>query len=73
MILSNGGLTYFSFQEEEEEEEKDDVGEEKFEAEHAFLKIGYKLRCALKRNVPLGMLRGIEDSLNQTFEKETLQ
>jgi len=71
-FLSNEESKYFNMQEEEEEEEKDDVGEEKFEAEHAFLKIGYKLRCALKRNVPLGMLRGIEDSLNQTFEKDPL-
>merc|ERR1719312_751212 len=59
-------------QEEEEDELNDEEGrrEEEFEAENAFLRISYRLRCALKKNVPLGMLRGIEETINQTFEKD---
>ena len=40
-----------------------------FKAEEAFLRISGRLRAALKKNVPLGMLRGIEESLNENFSK----
>jgi len=35
--------------------------------EEAFLRIGFGLRQALRRRVPLGMLRGIEEGLLATF------
>ena len=66
-FLNNEESKYFSTQEEEEEAEKPAEGE--FQAEEAFLRISSRLRLALKKNVPLGMLRGIEETINQKFEK----
>lgn len=40
---------------------------EDFEPEEAFLKIGSSLRQALKHQLPLGMLQGIEGRLDETF------
>eukprot|EP00088_Acartia_fossae_P002833 TRINITY_DN11181_c0_g2_i2.p1 TRINITY_DN11181_c0_g2~~TRINITY_DN11181_c0_g2_i2.p1 ORF type:complete len:267 (-),score=86.30 TRINITY_DN11181_c0_g2_i2:206-1006(-) len=68
---------YFTIQEEGEEEDfdflediEDNSKEEKVQAEDAFLRIGWRMRQALKRNVPFGMLRGIEESINENFCKD---
>ena len=66
-FLNNEESKYFNIPEEEEEDRE---YEEELQAEEAFLRIGAKLRCALKKNVPLGMLRGIEETLNQNFSQE---
>lgn len=41
--------------------------EEDFEPEEAFLSISANLRHALKKNLPLGMLEGLEAKVNETF------
>jgi hypothetical protein len=42
-------------------------------AELAFMRIGFGMRQALKRkNVPLGILRAIEEQLNVTFTEVRL-
>lgn len=72
-FINNEETKYFNLQEEDEEdnENEEDVEEKeaKFQAEEAFLRISGRLRAALKKNVPLGMLRGIEESLNENFSK----
>ena len=70
-FLNNEESKYFNITEEAEEEEEG-VNEDALQAEEAFLRIGSKLRCALKKNVPLGMLRGIEETLNQNFSQESI-
>jgi len=40
---------------------------EEFQPEEAFLNIGSSLRQALKHQLPLGMLEGIEERVNATF------
>jgi len=75
-FLNNEESKYFNCQEEEEEEEgtedkeSREDREQRFQAEDAFLRISFRLRQALKKNVPLGMLSGIEETINQQFQQD---
>jgi len=56
------------FQKEKEDScKKSFVEEEEFKAEEAFMKIGFNMRAALKKQLPFGMLQGIEESINESF------
>lgn len=73
-FLNNEESKYFNVQEENEELEPDtrtlEEMEQEFQAEEAFLRISGRMRQALKKNVPLGMLRGIEETINDSFSKD---
>jgi len=65
---------YFTIQETEEEEEEELAREdeqicteEQVQAEEAFLRISWKMRQALKKNIPHGMIKHIEENINQNF------
>lgn len=83
-FLNNEESKYFSVLEEEEEEENEEEGrdehskctpptvdelKQEFQAEEAYLRIGSRMRQVFKKSVPLGMLRAIEDDINDAFIK----
>jgi len=75
-FLNNEESKYFNVQEEEEDELENDlnepreeIAEQNFQAEDAYMRIGTRLRQAFKKSVPLGMLRAIEDDINDSFTK----
>lgn len=53
--------------EKEVSKKKSYVEEQDFEAERAFMKIGFNMRAALKNQLPFGMLQGIENNINESF------
>jgi len=60
----------YSTIQEEEEEEIEVRTEESFQAEEAFLRIGFRMRQVLKKNVRMDILEEIEDTINQNFVKD---
>jgi len=63
---------YFTIQETEEEndltrEDEQVCTEEQIQAEDAFLRISWRMRQALKRNIPHGIIKNIEQNINQNF------
>merc|ERR1712061_524754 len=58
---------YFNKEKRNKRKRAEEAESEEFEPEEAFLKIGSNLRQALKHQLPLGMLQGIEERLNDTF------
>jgi len=45
-------------------------GEGEFQPDEAFMKMGFNMRLALKKHVPLGMLQGIEDNIVGSFVQD---
>jgi len=43
---------------------------DEFKADEAFMKIGFNMRAAMKKNLPLGMLQGIEQNINESFMED---
>jgi len=65
-FINNEEPKYFN-KEKRSRRKRAEVECEEFEPEEAFLKIGSNLRQALKHQLPLGMLEGIEERLHDTF------
>jgi len=65
-FINNEEPKYFN-KEKRNKRKRAETESAEFEPEEAFLKIGSNLRQALKHQLPLGMLQGIEDRLDDTF------
>jgi len=66
-FINNEEPKYFNKEKRNKRKRAEEAESEEFEPEEAFLKIGSNLRQALKHQLPLGMLQGIEERLHDTF------
>ena len=68
-FINNEEPRYYSRQRltRQQRNKTQDVDQDSFQPEDAFMKIGFSLRQALKKHPPMGMLENLEEKINERF------